>query len=46
MLYYVRGMKFDETPDYVYIINLMLKVFNENNFVNDEKYEWNKYNIL
>jgi casein kinase 1 len=42
MLYYVRGMKFDETPDYEYIINLMVNVFNEHNFENDEKYEWNK----
>ena len=44
MLYYVRNMKFEETPDYEYVINLMVKVFNENNFKNDEKYEWAKKN--
>ena len=41
MLYYVRAMKFDETPDYDYLINLMAKEFNTNNFKNDGKYEWN-----
>jgi hypothetical protein len=44
MLYYVRDMKFDETPDYKYIINLMVTVFNENKYENDDKYEWNKKN--
>jgi len=44
MLYYVRDMKFDETPDYEYIINLMVTVFNENKYENDDKYEWNKKN--
>jgi serine/threonine protein kinase len=41
MLYYVRSMKFDEKPDYDYLINLMVKEFNTNNFKNDNKYEWN-----
>jgi len=41
MLYYVRSMKFDEKPDYDYLINLMVKEFNNNNFKNDGKYEWN-----
>lgn len=40
MLYYVRSMKFDETPDYDYLINLMVKEFNTNCFENDEKFEW------
>ena len=41
MLYYVRTMKFDERPDYDYLINLMVKEFNNNNFKNDGKFEWN-----
>jgi serine/threonine protein kinase len=41
MLYYVRSMKFDEKPDYDYLINLMVKEFNTNKFKNDGKYEWN-----
>jgi len=41
MLYYVRSIKFDETPNYDYLINLMVKEFNTNNFKNDAKYEWN-----
>jgi serine/threonine protein kinase len=41
MLYYVRSMKFDERPDYEYLINLMATEFNKNNFKNDGKYEWN-----
>lgn len=40
MLYYVRSMKFDETPDYNYLINLMVKEFTTNCFENDEKFEW------
>ena len=40
MLYYVRTMKFDETPDYDYLINLIVKEFNNNEFKNDGKFEW------
>jgi serine/threonine protein kinase len=40
MLYYVRSMKFDETPDYNYLISLMVKEFNNNDFKNDGKFEW------
>jgi serine/threonine protein kinase len=42
ILHYVRDMNFDETPDYTYIIDIMVKVFNENNYVNDGKYDWCK----
>ena len=41
MLYYTRSMKFDEIPHYDYLINLMVKEFNNNEFKNDEKFEWN-----
>lgn len=41
MLYYVRSMKFDEKPDYDYLINLIGKEFNKNKFKNDGKFEWN-----
>lgn len=40
MLYYVRSMKFNENPDYDYLINLMVKEFNNNTFKNDGKFEW------
>jgi serine/threonine protein kinase len=40
ILHYLRNMNFDETPDYTYIIDIMVKVFNENNYVNDDKYDW------
>lgn len=40
MLYYVRSMKFDEKPDYDYLVNLIIKQFNNNEFKNDEKFEW------
>lgn len=40
MLYYVRSLSFDETPDYEYIINVMKKCFNDNSFINDGKFEW------
>lgn len=41
MLYYIRSMKFDEKPDYNYLLNLLLKEFNNNEFENDGKFEWN-----
>lgn len=41
MLYYIRSLKFDEKPDYDYLINLMVKEFNNNGFKNDGKFEWN-----
>jgi serine/threonine protein kinase len=42
MLYYVRNMKFDETPDYEYLINLMLKVLDDNGYKNDNIFEWDQ----
>ena len=41
MLYYVRSMKFDENPDYEYLIDLMVKEFNNNSFNDDGVFEWN-----
>ena len=41
MLYYVKSMKFDENPNYEYLINLMIKEFENNYFINDGKFEWN-----
>ena len=41
MLYYIRSLKFDEKPDYKYIINIMINEFNINSFENDNKFEWN-----
>ena len=34
-------MKFDETPDYNYIINIIIETFKTNLFENDDKFEWN-----
>jgi hypothetical protein len=41
MLHYVRTINFNEKPDYDYLINLMVQEFNNNNYENDGKYEWN-----
>ena len=41
LLNYVRKMKFDETPDYNYIINIIIETFKPNLFENDDKFEWN-----
>lgn len=41
LLNYVRKMKFDETPDYNYIINIILETFKSNLFENNDKFEWN-----
>ena len=41
ILYYIRSIKFDEKPDYNYIINLMIKEFELRGFINDNKFEWN-----
>lgn len=40
MLYYVRSMKFNETPNYNYISDLMTKDFNERGYVDDNNFEW------
>jgi len=42
ILHYIREMRFDETPDYTYIINLLVKAFNDNHYINDNKFEWSK----
>ena len=44
LLHYVRKMKFDETPDYSYIINIIIETFKNNLFENDDKFEWNLFN--
>lgn len=41
LLNYVRNIKFDETPDYNYIINIIIETFKTNLFENDDKFEWN-----
>ena len=41
VLKYVRNLKFDETPDYNYIINVIIETFKHNLFENDDKFEWN-----
>jgi serine/threonine protein kinase len=41
LLNYVRKMKFDETPDYNYIINVIIETLKNNLFENDNKFEWN-----
>lgn len=39
-LSYVRDLKFDETPDYEYLISLMDKALVSINKVDDEHYDW------
>jgi serine/threonine protein kinase len=41
ILLYIRNIKFDETPNYNYIIKLMIDTFMENSFINDDIFEWN-----
>ena len=41
LLNYVRKIKFDETPDYNYIINIIIETFKTNLFENNDKFEWN-----
>ena len=41
LLNYVRKLKFDEPPDYNYIINIIIETFKINLFENDNKFEWN-----
>jgi len=41
MLQYVRSLKFDERPDYHYLIDFMVKEFNNNSFNDDGVFEWN-----
>jgi serine/threonine protein kinase len=41
LLSYVRELKFDERPDYDYIVNIMELEYTINLFVNNDKYEWN-----
>ena len=41
MLFYIRTLRFDEKPDYDYLINLIVHEFNSNFFENDRKFEWN-----
>jgi serine/threonine protein kinase len=40
MLLFVRSIKFDETPNYDYLINLLVDVFNNNNYKLDNHFEW------
>ena len=41
ILLYIRNIKFEETPNYNYIIKIMINTFMENSFVNDDIFEWN-----
>jgi serine/threonine protein kinase len=41
LLNYMRKIKFDETPDYNYIINIIIETFKTNLFENDDNFEWN-----
>ena len=41
ILLYIRNIKFEETPDYNYIIKIMINTFLEKSFVNDDIFEWN-----
>ena len=44
---YVRGLQFDENPDYTYLKNLFITLMKKNNIVYDYKYDWciNKVNL-
>lgn len=40
MLEYIRSIKFEEKPDYNYLISLLNNVFNNNNYKLDNRFEW------
>jgi serine/threonine protein kinase len=42
MLYYVREMKFDEKPDYNYLVGLMMKEYDNYKECSSSKFEWNE----
>lgn len=42
MLFYTRNLKFSETPDYEYLINLLEKEFKKHNLLNNYTYEWSE----
>lgn len=41
MLDNVRNLSFNEAPNYGYLIDILEKVFKENNIINDGVYKWN-----
>ena len=41
MLDNVRALSFKEAPSYGYLIDILEKVFKENNIINDGVYKWN-----
>lgn len=44
---YVRGLEFDETPDYNYLRKLFSDTLVSNNFQHDFKYDWvNEFELL
>lgn len=42
LLNYICNMGFNETPDYYYIIKIMVDIFNENKFTYNNQFEWTK----
>jgi len=40
MLLYCNELKFEDKPNYQYLINIMYTLFKDNNYINDIKYEW------
>jgi len=40
ILFYIRSLKFNERPDYDFIISLIVKEFNNNGYNNNNKFEW------
>ena len=40
MLEYTRSIKFDETPNYDYLLSLLVNVLNNNNYKLDNRFEW------
>ena len=44
---YCRLLRFNEKPDYDYLVKLFCKIFTKQNFDNDTKYDWeNKYDSI
>ena len=41
ILEYIKSLKFDETPDYEYIISIILNLYKHKKFEFDNNYDWN-----
>jgi len=46
MIAYCRNLKFEETPDYKYLVDLLGEAFRRQNYEFDFKYDWTGTNDM